>query len=132
MLKFRNQFCTGCRLCETACSASHSQEFAPTRTRIRVAVNPQDGECSVMACFSCPGAPCLAVCAEGAISRPARGLPLHIDLQRCDGCGICVSACPYGAMHFDHVANQPIVCDLCNGDPQCVKYCYAGAIIYTI
>ncbi len=130
MLKFRNQLCTGCRLCEVACSASHYQEFAPARARIRATVHPQSGECRVIACFSCPDAPCLAVCPEAAISRPERGLPLQIDPQRCNGCGACVPACPYGAMQFDRVANRAIACDLCGGEPECVKHCYAGAVAY--
>ena len=25
----------------------------------------------------------------------------------------------------------PLICDLCNGDPACVKRCATGAIVYT-
>ena len=39
-------------------------------------------------------------------------------------------ACPYGAMYFDTVAQYALACDLCGGDPQCVKYCYPGAVSF--
>jgi len=128
-LKFRNPLCTGCHLCELACSASHFGEFAPLRARIRATVHPQTADCRVMACFSCPDAPCIAACPEGAISRPARREPLAIDPQKCDGCQACVPACPYGAMYFDEPTKQALACDMCGGDPQCVQYCYPQAVI---
>ncbi len=130
-LKFSNKFCTGCRLCELICSATHFDEFAPTRARIRVTNNPLEGKSAVMACFSCPKAPCIEVCPQGAISRPGARQPLAIDLQKCDGCGgnpLCVPACPYGAMYFDTITQRALACDLCGGDPQCVKYCYSQAV----
>lgn len=128
-LKFRNQLCTGCHLCELACSASHVQEFAPQRARIRATVHPQSGDCKVMACFSCPDSPCISACPEEAISRPASRLPLTIDPQKCDGCQACIPACPYGAMYFDDQTNYALACDMCGGDPQCVQYCYPQAVV---
>lgn len=131
-LKFRNKLCTACHLCELICSATHVDEFAPSRSRIRIENSPQEGFSKVMACFSCPDAPCIASCPTGAISRPGSRQPLVIDHQVCDGCGgqpACVPACPYGAMYFDAVVQRAIACDMCGGDPQCVKYCYSGAIL---
>lgn len=131
MLRFHNQRCTGCHLCEIACSAAHVGEFSPGRARIRAVVRPQIGEARVMACFSCPQAPCLAACPRGAISRPGPRHPLEIDPALCDGCGgapACVPACPYGAMYFDVAASLALACDLCGGDPECVKFCYPQAV----
>ncbi len=128
-LKFRNTLCTGCHLCELACSAYHVGEFAPTRARIRATVRPQTGEARVMACFSCPDAPCIAACPEQAISRAGPRQPLTIDPQKCDGCQVCIPACPYGAMYYDQQASYALACDMCGGDPQCVKYCYPEAVV---
>lgn len=130
-LIFKNKLCTGCHLCELACSAAHYQEFAPTRARIRATVHAQQGESSVMACFSCPQAPCIAACPQQAISRAAPRQPLFIDPAKCDGCGgqpACVPACPYGAMYFDVQANYALACDMCGGDPECVKFCHPQAL----
>lgn len=130
-LKFKNKLCTGCRLCELVCSAYHVGEFAPSRARIGVKNAPVEGRSEVMACFSCPNAPCIAACPQQAISRLGPRHPLVVDPAKCDGCSgepACVPACPYGAMYFDRVALYALACDLCGGDPQCVKYCYSGAV----
>jgi Fe-S-cluster-containing hydrogenase component 2 len=132
-LKFKNKLCTGCHLCELICSASHFGEFAPTRARVRVSNHPLEGKSEVMACFSCPDAPCIAACPQNSISRAGPRQPLFIDPEKCDGCGgdpACVPACPYGAMYFDTVTQYALACDLCGGDPQCVKYCHPGAISF--
>jgi Fe-S-cluster-containing hydrogenase component 2 len=130
-LKFKNKLCTGCRLCELICSATHFDEFAPTRARIRVSNYPLEGKSEVIACFSCPKALCIEACPQEAISRGGPRQPLVIDLGKrdgCDGSPACVPACSYGAMHFDTVTQHALACNLCKGDPQCVKYCYSGAI----
>jgi putrescine aminotransferase len=132
-LKFKNKLCTGCHLCELVCSAYHFSEFAPTRARIRISNHPLEGQSEVMACFSCPDAPCIAACPQDAISRVAPRQPLFIDPQKCDGCDgdpACVPACPYGAMYFDAQTCYALACDLCNGDPQCVKFCYPQAVTF--
>jgi putrescine aminotransferase len=132
-LKFKNKLCTGCHLCELVCSAYHVDEFAPTRARIRVSNHPLEGKSEVMACFSCPDAPCIAACPQDAISRADPRQPLFVDPQKCDGCGgdpACVPACPYGAMYFDAQTGYALACDLCNGDPQCVKFCYPQAVAF--
>ena len=130
MLRFHNRLCTGCHLCELACSSSHLGEFAPTRARIRAQVRPQAGDCRVMACFSCPKAPCIDACPQQAISRTEPGRPLVVDPDRCDGCRACLPACPYGAMYFDEATSYALASDLCGGDPQCVQFCYPQAVTF--
>jgi Fe-S-cluster-containing hydrogenase component 2 len=41
---------------------------------------------------------------------------------------MCVTACPFGGMGIDIVARQVIKCDLCDGDPTCVRFCDPGAL----
>jgi len=132
-LKFKNKLCTGCHLCEMVCSAHHFGEFALTRARIGVKNYPLEGKSEVMACFSCPDAPCIEACPQAAISRAGPRQPLFVDPDKCDGCGgdpACVPACPYGAMYFDAATLYALACDLCGGDPQCVKFCYPQAVTF--
>ena len=42
----------------------------------------------------------------------------------------CLEACPFGAIFFDSEQGVAIMCDLCGGDPACVKRCATGAIRY--
>jgi Fe-S-cluster-containing dehydrogenase component len=39
-------------------------------------------------------------------------------------------ACPFGAITFDEESGKMRKCDLCDGDPACVKHCTTGAIQY--
>jgi Fe-S-cluster-containing hydrogenase component 2 len=42
-----------------------------------------------------PCDPCVAACAKGAISMEGDiNEPPRVDFEKCDGCGICISACP--------------------------------------
>ncbi len=42
-----------------------------------------------------PCDPCVAACAKGAISMKGDiNEPPRVDFEKCDGCGICISACP--------------------------------------
>ncbi len=62
-----------------------------------------------------------------AISKdPETGVVL-IDKELCTGCKECVEACPDGMIQMD-AQNKADKCDLCGGDPLCVRYCVAGAL----
>jgi Fe-S-cluster-containing hydrogenase component 2 len=40
----------------------------------------------------------------------------------------CVDACPFGAIYAHADVDNPIKCDHCGGDPECVKVCPKAAI----
>ncbi|NPA77090.1 MAG: Flp pilus assembly complex ATPase component [Candidatus Diapherotrites archaeon] len=73
-------------------------------------------------CMHCDpkDAPCVQACPKGAIYEVSDGI-LAIDYDKCDGCGKCVGACPYGAIEIK--AGKAFKCDLCLAlfdEPQCV------------
>jgi Fe-S-cluster-containing hydrogenase component 2 len=41
---------------------------------------------------------------------------------------MCVSACPLGNISYSPAAKKVFKCNLCDGDPKCVKFCSPGAI----
>ena len=120
--------CTGCRLCEQVCSVKHEGVSNPARSRIKVV--KEEGGCVPVSCQQCLQAPCLAVCPVRAISRDESLNRVVIDYDRCIKCRMCVAVCPFGAIGFDTLAEKTIKCDLCDGDPQCARFCEPKAIQY--
>ncbi len=119
--------CTGCRLCESTCALYRERVNDPSRSRIRVAKKHAVGFSTPVVCFQCKNPPCAKVCPVSAVTRDGSGI-VKVDRELCIGCEACVSACPFGVMMtFGEKVAQ---CDLCEGDPQCVKFCATEAIVY--
>ncbi len=126
-LMINANLCAGCRYCESICSVVHSKEGSlnPRKARISVYANIKTGIDIPITCRQCAKPACKGACEHDAISKdPVLGT-IKIDDSKCIGCLKCVEACPFGAMFQDEESNMPIVCDLCGGDPMCVKFCRA-------
>jgi Fe-S-cluster-containing hydrogenase component 2 len=57
-----------------------------------------------------------------------------IDSTKCTGCKLCIQACPQypdSAIMYDPERNICVKCDLCGGDPLCVKFCPEAALSFT-
>ena len=66
---------------------------------------------------------------------------VHIDEDKCDGCGFCAQACDFGAIVMHTGTKKVAICDLCEGmrpeyidtedgkpTPQCIEVCPKEAI----
>jgi heterodisulfide reductase subunit A len=52
----------------------------------------------------------------------------YVNHRLCCGCGLCISACPYGARVMDEeIWKAEVVEDLCRGCSSCVMACRNGA-----
>ena len=122
------QKCTGCRLCELVCAVSHDGISNPARSRIRVMKWEDEGLYIPMSCQQCQDAPCLNVCPVKAISRDEEMGRVAVDYDACIGCRSCVGICPFGAMNYDPIDKLIFKCDLCDGDPQCARFCEVKAV----
>jgi Fe-S-cluster-containing hydrogenase component 2 len=122
--------CTGCRLCELVCAVKHDGISNPTRSRIKVMKWEAEGLYVPMSCQQCQDAPCMQGCPVNAISQNEAQDRVEVDYDVCIGCRTCVSVCPFGAMSFNHIDRKVIKCDLCDGDPQCVRFCDVKAVDY--
>lgn len=120
--------CTGCRLCELVCAVKHYGISNPTRSRIKVMKWEQEGIYVPMSCQQCQDAPCLNICPVKAISRDEELARVMVDYDKCIGCRLCVAVCPFGAMSFNVIDRQVLKCDLCDGEPQCVRFCDRKAV----
>jgi len=130
VLKIDYQKCTGCRLCELVCSVVHDGVSNPARSRIKVMKWESEGLYIPMSCQQCEDAPCMIACPVKAISRDEAMNRVMVDYDICIGCRTCVSVCPFGAMNFNVIDKKVIKCDLCDDDPQCVRFCDMKAIEY--
>ncbi len=124
--------CTACRNCEIVCSFYHAVLGIPTPSRILTFPNERGGVgCgSVVVCLQCDSAACVAACPARALWRDGTTGAINHVPERCIRCNSCVFACPFGNMHWDKVSEYPAKCDLCRGDPVCVKFCPTGALLY--
>jgi len=123
------ELCTGCRDCEIVCSLKHEGVINPERSRIRVIRDVFEGIEVPMVCMQCIEAPCMNSCKVEAIYVDERDAKI-IDYEKCIACRRCIIACPFGVNFLDPVTKKPIKCDLCNGDPECVKFCSTGAVSF--
>lgn len=114
--------CTGCRRCEIVCSLHHEGWIWPEASRIRIFM-PFPGLEVVHLCSQCDDYPCIEVCPVEALLVDERTRAVLVDREKCTGCGICIDACP-GHIPFLHPGDgKAVICDLCGGDPECVKVC---------
>jgi Fe-S-cluster-containing hydrogenase component 2 len=118
--------CTGCRFCEMICSLSHEGVVNGKKARLRVVKDGIKNDIPVVCtqCVACGDDCCAEACPEDAIFMVDD--ILEVDENLCTGCGTCEKTCRYGVIRVvDDLARK---CDLCKGDPMCVKFCPLGAL----
>ena len=126
----RQEICSGCRACEVACVAFHEGKFGTATTRIHVTKIEPLGVDRPNVCRQCRHAPCIEACPTGALFREAKTGAILVRSDDCIGCSACVDACPFGVVSLHPETGIALICDLCGGDPECVKRCAPGAIVF--
>lgn len=120
--------CIGCNICEYACSVEKEKTFNPVKSRIRtIRLNPLSS--IAVACRTCKDAPCVAACPRDALRQTESGI-VKVDVEKCDGCGWCISPCEYGAITLHPETRKAMLCDTCEGSPECIQWCPEGALSY--
>ncbi len=119
--------CSDCRICELVCAIKHFGVNNPKKAAIRV-VNtyPHPVMRMPVVCSQCRVPACAQVCPVGALTW-VEGI-VRLDKETCISCFKCVDACPFGAIYAHDDCDYPIKCDMCGGDPECVRNCPTGAL----
>jgi len=114
--------CIGCRRCVYACVRENNQsrerpqihwirvlemdkergvDLAHAEQYYEPATVPRDGKFYMpVQCQHCENPPCVKACPTQATWKEPDGIVV-IDYDWCIGCRCCMSACPYGARHFN-------------------------------
>jgi Fe-S-cluster-containing dehydrogenase component len=118
--------CIGCRRCVYGCAEENNLSRDPQVHWITVLemdkdrgvhlesadayynpdTVPRDGKFYVpVSCQQCRNPPCVKVCPVNATWQEPDGIVV-VDYDWCIGCRCCMSACPYGARHFNWATPQ--------------------------
>lgn len=122
--------CIACNLCEYACSLEKEKEFNPLKSRIRV-VRMHPFINIALVCKLCEDPPCVLSCPRDALTQSEDSRVIQVDQDKCDGCGWCIEACPYGAVRYDADSGAVVICDLCDGNPECIEVCPVEAVEFS-
>ncbi len=122
--------CTGCAQCELACSYESEGVFNLSKSRIKVFKFHDEGRFVPYTCTQCSEAWCQQACPVDAITLDLATGAKIVNDATCVGCKVCTIACPFGTINY--IADKGVVakCDLCGGDPECVKVCPTNAITF--
>lgn len=119
--------CTGCQICDIACAAEKEKTFNPLLSRIRtIRIEPNFN--LAITCLLCEDPPCVRACPRDALRKSEENGIILVDEDSCTGCGWCIQACDFGAVFMYPTKKVVVICDLCDGDPECIKACPKEAL----
>ncbi len=125
LLKLDVSKCTGCDICELACSAVQEEVFNPKTACMRIhSYYGKDG-LIIEGEFCDLCLKCVEACPIESITL--KDDLLNVDQESCTECGLCVEACPKGIIHISP-SGKVLLCNQCGGSPQCVILCPHEAI----
>ena len=119
--------CTGCGTCELVCAIKRENVYNPGCSRIKILRLYQLANMAI-ACRLCENPPCVVACPLDCLVQSEKTGVILVDEDKCDCCGWCIEACPYGAIMLNPEKETVMMCDLCGGDPQCVEWCPEEAL----
>lgn len=135
-LQFKEEKCTGCYTCHTACMSTHCEKeeitksYRTTRQLIRAEEGFQKNVCP--GCTHC--GICVKACPSHAIYRDEKTGFVLTDKDKCTGCGACEAKCPLQVIRFTQEGKMA-KCDGCmeriqeGKEPACVQNCPVNAIV---
>jgi anaerobic carbon-monoxide dehydrogenase iron sulfur subunit len=126
--------CAGCRTCEAVCSLSHEGVVSPGLARTGITDYVKEGRrIEGYSCRQCNRPECLSICPSEAIFIDDKTGARVIDPQKCNGCQLCIQACPQypnTPIMYDPERQICVKCDLCGGQPLCIKFCPQAALTF--
>jgi len=138
VIVFDPSYCSGCMSCMTACSTYNNGATSLSKSRIQIvrheghAISGMDeGDDLIfdyISCQHCEDPFCQYFCPTLALHKDKDTGAVVVDQEKCVGCRMCLTVCPFGAISYDTGRRRITKCELCGGDPQCVRFCHTGAL----
>jgi len=125
-LQFHAERCDGCGDCMTACAQAKAQTDDFANSRIRILPNGSGVELAL--CRQCADPICVMNCPSGALTKNADTGVIDWAESKCVGCLLCTAGCAYAGIVYETAVGHVSKCDMCNGDPVCVKACPREAL----
>lgn len=143
-IKWSPDECAACSRCLMACAAYHNGAVAPQLSAIKWEENDYFYGFRFrkpLFCQQCTQPECYFACPlkDEALCIDETTGTRYINQDKCNGCGICVEACPFEVPRISIDMSVPIAerkafkCDLCkdrNGEPVCVEVCNRQALTF--
>lgn len=135
---FRPDRCMLCLSCVLACqmnslALSDARKIQRgRRPSQRISVTFDQGTPWIWKCQHCTWAPCVEACVSGSLCREDGKEGVVHHKETCVGCGSCLLACPYEALHYDEEEQRVDKCNLCMEEtvPPCVRACQSKALVF--
>ena len=117
--------CSGCEVCEVVCSMKHFNVVNRYKSGIRIEKKSVvDDIPHICSHGNLCNFECIAACNFDALKKE-NGIVVVV-YDNCVGCRLCEKACPLNAIWIHE--KKAYKCDLCGGEPECVKYCSQNAL----
>lgn len=130
------EWCMTCHTCEVACVTEHSKSRDPVKAYKKEGLSKtsrtkvyKNGALSFsLMCRQCEFPWCAFSCLSGALT--VEGGKVAYNEDRCIGCFTCVAVCPFGGAKPAMNGKRKVIrCDLCGGNPACVRACPNRALL---
>jgi len=138
---FDQSRCIGCHTCAVACK--NWNDLPPGPVKWLKVFEYEKGSfpnveihIQLVHCFHCENPICVDNCPYKAMYKEEKYGVILIDEEKCTGCRICYTVCPYGAPAFesDELGAKPRMCTMCidrleqGKKPICVMSCPMRAL----
>jgi formate dehydrogenase iron-sulfur subunit len=146
--------CIGCKACEVTCkqwnqlpsdgivftghsydNTSHLSATTWRHVAFKEKIGTEHSRWLMLSdvCKHCHDAPCQQACPTGSLIYNESG-DVYVQPDICNGCGYCVSACPFGVIDRSQIDGHAHKCTLCydrqkdDMTPACAKACPTASI----
>ena len=134
--------CIGCEACTVACKLENNSNghWIHVETQNVTQKDTPEGRFPELKmnflprlCNHCDNPPCVESCPVQALVKREEGVVV-LDQEKCDGCQLCVEACPFDVILYSGEKEKVEKCNLCvhridkGLDPFCVICCEGQAM----